>query len=460
LVDAAQPFVDELCDLFESARELVAAAMVASRVSPVVTINQLVVEANPDGTGWGSQITAVEANTLAGSPRFAFSDALDEWAPAAYELAARLSDEYRDSLPPRSALVLLGGELVADEWLDRSGLDEPRRVLAEFLLAPTRWYLANVQSVAVGEPDLAQAVAKEVLGILRTGEAAVRQSVPLDRITVAEDIGGGPVRVRKLSPVERGEYLEPSLPKPGSRYGHLMLGPGFSAPTVQLEVDTACTDTRQFSMLPAPDMILALQLHEVPLIGPGVVLTRILPEWYSLGTSGRYVPMRHVATEATPYALSQPAFASALQTAELLGKYRIDDPQRSAELALRRFNLGCGREDFADSLVDFVIALEALLLPYDDQTRNGELGYRFRLHGAHFIGERPTERSAIFKQLRRLYGIRSQLVHGDNYPTLPEIQSAEREAFSLAARGLLKAVHEGFPDAVHFNRRLLGVSTP
>jgi len=63
-------------------------------------------------------------------------------------------------------------------------------------------------------------------------------------------------------------------------------------------------------------------------------------------------------------------------TTDQLKGYRIDDPQRTPELALRRSNIGNGREDAADALVDFVIALEALLLPYDEQTRRSEMTYR------------------------------------------------------------------------------------
>jgi Apea-like HEPN len=451
-----EPLLAELQDLFESARELVAGSLAASKINPVVTVDQLLVETNADRTGWGIRQTQIDVNVLAVTPRFDYRPTLDEWVPRAYDLAARLEQQYRDSLPLGSPLSLIGGELVADEWLDRSGSDEPRRVLSEFILAPTRWYLTNVQSAATGDPELARKIASEVLEILRTGECLVRQSVPLERLEPAADLSNGRVRIRVLSPVERGEYVEPSLPKRGSRYGHLMTGNRMSAPTAELEVDTVCKDTRQFSVLPAPAMLVALQLHQVPLIGPGVVLSRIRPEWYSVGTSGRPVPMRQAAIEVQPYELNQAQFAAACQTAERLKAYRIDDPQRAAELALRRFNLGCGREDFADALVDFVVALEALLLPYDDQTRNTELSYRFRMHGAHFVAGLPAERSAIFDQLRHLYGIRSRLVHGGNHPTISEIRSAERDAFSLAARGLLKAVNEGFPDAVHFRRILLG----
>jgi hypothetical protein len=112
-------------------------------------------------------------------------------------------------------------------------------------------------------------------------------------------------------------------------------------------------------------------------------------------------------------------------------------------------------EDAADALVDFVIALEALLLPYDEQTRRSEMTYRFRMHGAHFISSMPIERREIYQQLGSLYEIRSRLVHGAKYPSANDVQSAQRAARGLAARGLLKAVQVGF-NVAHFQRALLG----
>jgi hypothetical protein len=166
--------------------------------------------------------------------------------------------------------------------------------------------------------------------------------------------------------------------------------------------------------------------------------------------------MRQSRTEFPRHDLSQIQFEVACKTAEQLKRFRPDDPQRSTELALRRFNLGCGRDDVADALIDFVIALETLLLPYDEKTRRSEMTYRFRMHGAHFISASVSERGLIYDQLGDLYDVRSRLVHGGKFPRPDEIQASERLANGLAARGLLKAVQDGFPDVVYFRRALLG----
>jgi hypothetical protein len=153
-------------------------------------------------------------------------------------------------------------------------------------------------------------------------------------------------------------------------------------------------------------------------------------------------------------AITASQFKLVCSTAEKLKGQRLDDPQRPSETALRRFGLGCGREDFADALVDFVVALEALLLPYGDDQR-AEMSFRFRLHGAHFIADSSMERPVLYRRLEQLYSIRSRLVHGGKLPAPEEVQAAAKSAHSLAARGLLKAITQGFPDGAYFKRAVL-----
>ena len=100
--------------------------------------------------------------------------------------------------------------------------------------------------------------------------------------------------------------------------------------------------------------------------------------------------------------------------------------------------------------------VEALPLPYDEKARHGDLGYRFRMHGAHYLADDPAQRAALARKLRGIYEMRSRLVHGGKYPSLDEIQTTRSDARDLARRGLLRAVHEGFPTAGAFNRMVLG----
>ena len=86
------------------------------------------------------------------------------------------------------------------------------------------------------------------------------------------------------------------------------------------------------------------------------------------------------------------------------------------EVAVRRFSMGCERLLPEDALLDYVIALEALLLPGAD----GEYRYRLTLRGAALAGKGPLDRVAAKRNLRQAYDIRSSIVHGgeDDHETV------------------------------------------
>ncbi len=126
--------------------------------------------------------------------------------------------------------------------------------------------------------------------------------------------------------------------------------------------------------------------------------------------------------------------------------------EKSDELALRRFSLGCSRQDPSDALVNFVIVLEALLLP---GLSRSEMAFRFRLHGAHYMAAFPGERSGIERQLRELYDVRSSLVHGGAPPSPESVASAVERA-RCSRRGATESCRRGLPRRAFFQRLLLG----
>ena len=147
-----------------------------------------------------------------------------------------------------------------------------------------------------------------------------------------------------------------------------------------------------------------------------------------------------------------------IATAARLEHFDIGRPQSPQDLALHRFMSGVARDNDVDAVLDFTIALEALLLPYDPDTRRGDLSYRFRMHGAHHLDEDAADRRVLFRRLRDIYDMRSRLVHGGKYPEKGEIRMIRENAHDLARRGLLRAVRGSFPDAETFNRMVLGSS--
>lgn len=89
-------------------------------------------------------------------------------------------------------------------------------------------------------------------------------------------------------------------------------------------------------------------------------------------------------------------------------------------VAMRRFSQARDRTDAEDTMIDLLISAEALFLSGIDKDR-GELAFRLSLRAAFFIEEEPSKRISAFKFIKRMYGVRSEIVHGtDSPPKLPD----------------------------------------
>jgi hypothetical protein len=73
-----------------------------------------------------------------------------------------------------------------------------------------------------------------------------------------------------------------------------------------------------------------------------------------------------------------------------------------------RYSQTVGRREPIDGFIDAVIALEHLLL----QTDSDELGFRLALRGAWLLGADRAGRQEYFDALKRIYSLRSGVVHG------------------------------------------------
>lgn len=79
------------------------------------------------------------------------------------------------------------------------------------------------------------------------------------------------------------------------------------------------------------------------------------------------------------------------------------------EIALRRLNFAYERARLEDKLIDYLIGLEALLLRKNERQ---ELGYRLALRGSALLGNKNQKRKSIFRDLKKAYKERSDIVHG------------------------------------------------
>jgi len=318
------------------------------------------------------------------------------------------------------------------------------------------WHIASLPSAEDADRQAAVAFAEEVVRVAHDDRLRYRIVVPLDGIDIA---GGeeavlteGAISLSRLSDVDQGKWFEKltTVHRPG--WTHL------AAPRVTLEISYSGPRDGNAGISPTlvGPLIAAMQLHGYSLAGVAAAQYSD-PEWVG-GDS--LTPLLLPAHSSAVRALTRDDLRAVVATAERLGDHSIAHPRSPRDVALRRYTTGAARGDPADAVLDFAIALEVLLLPDDPEAGQGNLSYRFRVHGAHYLADSAAERRDVFRRLRDIYNTRSGLVHGGHYPSPAEIAAARDSARDLAARGLLRAVSEGFPSAADFNEMLLGSAPP
>jgi hypothetical protein len=104
-------------------------------------------------------------------------------------------------------------------------------------------------------------------------------------------------------------------------------------------------------------------------------------------------------------------------------------------IAAKRFAESFGKQGDEDRLIDYVIAMEALL-----GRKEEAIAYRIPLKLATLVGDSPPERVRIFDVSKKAYELRSSLVHGSH--ELGKIVTVERSKvpwgdFLLEVQGYL-----------------------
>jgi hypothetical protein len=99
----------------------------------------------------------------------------------------------------------------------------------------------------------------------------------------------------------------------------------------------------------------------------------------------------------------------------LLDTLRTKKKMHFARIALRRFMSSVGETEHEDSLIDMLIALEAI---YIESGESGELGYRLSLRAGALLGKDGDEANQIQAFLRKAYDLRSKVVHGKEVRTI------------------------------------------
>ena len=233
----------------------------------------------------------------------------------------------------------------------------------------------------------ARTFANDVLAVARAQELAYKVSVPLAGVSVANKGGRlwiDDAGIRSVTPVEGGEYARDYL-------GTLLGGPRASYPSAILEllIRTGRHEQNPDCWESVSKWLCALELHGYKIAGT-IATYRSHPEWVFPGTMGMPLQLASSVDDAAP--ITRREFGQIGDTVKKLESYTVREPHSTADLALHRFVAGSARDIDADAILDFSIALESLLLPYDSQTRHSDLSYRFRLHGAHYLAAKSRDR--------------------------------------------------------------------
>lgn len=338
----------------------------------------------------------------------------------------------------------------------------PARFVQEAYLVPAvTSYLQRLQTLATDAHGLAEEIARDLVEFAASESISYLTTIPVAGFPLETDgLSASAVRVRRLNPEEAGAHML------GDRTGMSRLPRSdFPAPlrwaltpathAVELVVTKGKDERQGYEGIPGYRLVLALGLLGFRLSGPGASFTTPTPRWAHGWSTSLPVPLApERAAEITSISAAELEEALGLADA-LVGMEVRTKPTTSREVAIHRFALALGRSNPADRLLDAVTALEALLLPSTDA---GEFSFKFRLHGALFVGETTEGRREAFDALRVVYGVRSKLVHGSRKPPAPQdLAKAAKVAVDLAGVALTRALREFWPSDDDFVAMALAV---
>lgn len=361
--------------------------------------------------------------------------------------------------------TFLGRPFVAQRVRDPSVLgteDRPDPIVFGLeLLYRALWaHLGSIRSLGEDHTHEARRRTDEFLAFVDGDTWTTVFSIPVAGLALAAlPLEVGPVRIRALLPEEAAQLY------PGN-FSSLDRLPGrtFAAhPRRWWSGERHVIEVRSHqakSVAPnAPPtwkkLVLAFQLLQFPLSGPGVAFGGQEPDWLSVGTISSPVFMAS-HTDEDPRELTAAALEELLDLATHITDDAVTTPRSSHDIALHRFSQATARDLASDSVVDSVVTLESLLLSGISDTR--ELNYRFSLNGAVYLSANPDERTRIFSELKDLYQLRSRLVHGGGrLPDAPQILDGAKRARQFAAVALTRGLREGWLSQPDFLNLLLAL---
>lgn len=328
-------------------------------------------------------------------------------------------------------------------------------------------YLGSLASLNTDDEGLVDQLASSLIRFSASEFSLHVGRVPLGGLDFDGDsISAGPCTIRRLNPEELGHLfwrrhqwfyqhspIRIDLPNP------VLSNVGLDERVV-LEVCAWFPKREPGTVAPACErLLLAMILNGWDFSGEGFGIVLEEPYWARRRSFGSYsLTMPRQSSGTSPMFVTAEHLSLALNLSELIPEPESGLPASASKIALQRFGLGVGREEPAQAIVDFVVALEALLLP-GDETEGARR--RFALNGAVYLGKTAAERRKLYNELLDIYQARSTLVHGTRAGSTSakriwtELASRRRETEELTKRMLRKAVTTDWTSEETFIHALL-----
>jgi hypothetical protein len=323
---------------------------------------------------------------------------------------------------------------------------DPVDFIDRWLLSQLRsQYLRTINSLDGADLDCAQALASRFIAFIEGETLDFVCWLPISGLEPTEQrLEVGDVVLRALTSSELAVPWEEAMHEndPDRIQRHLRAPSGFRRAEEErfaLEVRTSCSKhTAPSGGHRAHAIVLALQILGFEPHGCGQSLNWAEPISPYLGGSSTF----RLPSRGTTKAIDAKHLNEALELTKEIPPEIFSQPHTKKHIVFHRFQLGAAEDSPADSLIDHTIALEAMFLQ-----KGQDLTLRLQLLGALFIGQNAAQRQKIQSELREIYKVRSELVHGEKVPDDAKVRRAAQNARRLCATALLKALQtDKWPD--------------
>jgi hypothetical protein len=169
----------------------------------------------------------------------------------------------------------------------------------------------------------------------------------------------------------------------------------------------------------------------------------------------------HVYSPPTAKIILSPELVDAAEGARIA--YYVDILKTSInrhrlDLAIGRLTDGVRRGSSTEALVDYMVGIESILTSREP----GETTFKVSLRLAAFVGFDRSDSLQLLKELKRLYGVRSRILHGDAVSSIDADAVSLRLLLTRLIVGVLRAayrfepryIEQGLLKALHRARRV------